>query len=770
MYLNNELAGIYRACVLSSKNEFYFSDYFFDETKLRRSDTSIECEGQRYWKPVIKFMVRVDLDGGLSATPDVSDYEPSPKEDTREKPKSSDDIVLPPGESIETSALQHQGSLWRNSTGTFDASLALNGRQYTQYGLFSLESYLSSSAGRFQGTLSDASWRRNFPQFGVTAILGVNTFSSAATSSTLYGLSVGSNEEAITKSTTLTIDGFADVPGRLQIRSGGTLVKEIPVTAGFFQIPAGGLPATPGTTGQYSLTLVDAAGRAVKTWDVFVPIAANALRAGATTWRVFAGSVQTTKNSGFFVSGRRNMGGGFVLRHGMTSRFSLEVAAVAAELGTSVGISGVYNAASWVSLTGSVGKGTGDMRLFTTSAGADFHVGDVGASVGMTRQSCYGVYLSTDSQATESSAACLNIRSNMYFPIPRLGRLNISRTVTMGGLSRGEQLGFAWAPPYTGRVSWSVYGNRQSYSGAKSYSLGVVMTIPFGTGGNLANTMNFSAGSIGNSTTYSASDRQNNQYSVGVDVNRTESSTSGNLRAGVSYNPWFGNYSANTLATSKGEVSVGISEVGEVVSAGRQILPMRSSDQGIAIVHLPQFPHVSLVDGDGNSHAVTNGGGYAALPATRTGWTNLKVSPDELPDNVEIKTALTGQVSDDWSAMRWEPVVRKVNRGWIHISLPDGSPVPLGSSVKFKGEDSPDYVLGAGDMYVANLPEREGGIELRYPGDVRRCIVRIPSGVKLNQNYTEDMPKFVCYSPALYRSEYEQHDSQVGSIGIDGDQ
>lgn len=91
----------------------------------------------------------------------------------------------------------------------------------------------------------------------------------------------------------------------------------------------------------------------------------------------------------------------------------------------------------------------------------------------------------------------------------------------------------------------------------------------------------------------------------------------------------------------------------------------------------------------------------------------------------------------------------------------------MGSTLHLSGEDV-DYVLGNGEVFFENLPMDSGSAELRYPGDTGRCVVRLPGGVKLNQNYSDTMPKFVCYSPAQYRSEYEGSDSKTSAVYPDG--
>ncbi|WP_155740369.1 hypothetical protein [Burkholderia territorii] len=737
VYINNELAGVYAVCVRPGSQDYYFSNEFYNDVRVQRSDQILECDGQSYWKPLISFVAN-GATGTLSGAAKPSDYVREADAVTNEQTNFS--VDWPPGSLSSASVFQHQVGLWRDPAGGVNTTLNLSGKQYSPAGLFAVDGYLSSQNGRFQGYLSDASWKRNYPQLGLSSRVGVNTFSSSGTSTTLYGAVLGTNDDAVLANTTQTLDGFADVPGRLQIRSGGTLVREVPVSAGFFQIPAVGLPVTGGAMGQYTLTLIDNAGRVVRTWDAFVPVGTNLLRPGGNNWRIFAGQIEGSLTRTSMLSGPRNLGGGFVYRRGLTSTLTAEISALLAEHVRGAGTSADFVPASWISFSGGATKYWGNVLPSTAFVYTDLHSTYAGANVGYTSQDCNSQYY-----GSKVGNRCQNLRTSIYLAYAPLGRLTVLRTATIGASPRAESLGLNWATPNFGRVSLSVYGTRQAYEGSASYSAGILATISLNRG-----TMTDGATFTGNTSTYTSSytvtDTRDNQYTLGADVTHNATNTTGDLRASVQHSAWHGIYQGNSVVTNRGDVTLGVTETGALVMSDGVITPTRISDQGYAIVHLQDLPNVTLEDGIGVSRAVTNHDGYAVLPAARDGLQDLRVAPEDIPDGLNVRSALVGKVSDDWSAMLWTPSVRHVNHGWIRLMRPNGDPLPMGSMLRF-GDEEPDFVLGHGELFASDLPIDPRDIEVRMPGDTSRCTVHFPGSIKLQQNYASDMPEFVCVSP-----------------------
>lgn len=749
VYLNSELVGLYTVCMPGEGNEVYLSAEFFEKVRLRRSGASLGCQGQTFFKPSVPFL-RIDARQTVSASVQPSDYEtdadtpdPDGAPGTAGMDASATAGTAGPGTMVGASVLQHEVGLWRNPDGTINSTLGLAGRQYSGQGLFSLEGYVSSSAGRTQGYLSDASWKKNFPELGVYGRLGVNTFASTGSTTTLYGLVVGTDDVASAANTAQSIDGFADVPGRIQIRSRGTLVKEIAVPAGFFRIPASGLPYSPGAPGQYTLSLVDDSGRVVRTWDVFLPVGAQMLRPGTSNWKVFGGQIETDQVRRTLMSGPRNVGAGFVYRRGITPTVSAETSGIVGERTHGAGLEADYVPLPWLTVNGGATRYWGDVLGSSAFTGVDLHAAHLGVYTGYTRQSCNTQYFGTE----VSRGQCQNLLTNAYASFEGLGRLSLLRRATLGGSPRASSVGFNWTPPAWKRVSLSLYGTRQEYDGSPSYSFGLMANISLDRG-TLSNTASFAGRSSSTySTSYLVADARNNQYSLGADVSRSTSNTTGDLRASAQTSPWFGTYQANAMVNNRGQVSLGLNESGALLMAQGEPMFTRQSDTGFAVVHLKDLGGMTLEDGSGVVRAVTNRDGYAAVPASRGDAPQLKVSADEMPDGVDIRGALLGRVTDDWTATLWKPEVRYVNHGWIRLRFPAGNALPMGSMLILENEE-PAYVLGNGEVFVPNLPAQPLEAQVRMPGDTGRCAVRFPGELKLGQSYAPQMPEFVCTPPA----------------------
>ncbi|MGP8431793.1 hypothetical protein ACT2FY_01105 [Paraburkholderia fungorum] len=736
VYVNGELVGFYQACIHDS-NDVYLPNAFFMQVRLRRSVEHVECSGKNFWKPSVPF-VRNDAKDMLSASVQATDYAPDVETLSENHADTQVYSNQQPNVITDASVLQHQLGLWRNPAGSIDATLQVSAREYSSVGLFSLEGYASSNAGRFQSYVSDASWKKNDPQLGIVSRIGVNTFSSGGSTTTLYGLVVGTDGESNATSTSQFLDGFADVPGRIQIRSAGTLIKEVVVSAGYFQIPASGLPVNAGSPGQYTLSLVDDSGRIVRTWDVFIPVRGQLLRQGTSTWKVFSGQVENNQVPNSTFSGPLNLGVGFVYRRGINSQLTAEVSAIGGQRSSGVGASADFVPTSWVSFNGGATKHWGDVLSSTAFAGIDLHANNVGIYSGYTRQSCYAQYLGAN-----VNGQCENLRASLYAALPAAGRISLLRTATIGNSPKASSLGLNWTPPSVGRVSLSAYATRQIYNNSQFNSFGVLTTIPLDRA-QITSTTNFAGSDTQSySTSYVTSDAANNQYQLGADVNHNPIGMTGDLRGSAQFTPWFGSYLVSAQVSNVGQVTAGLSESGAVVLTHGQAMFTRQSDSGFAIVHLPELGGLTLEDGVGFPKAVTTHDGYAVVPASRGELPLLKVSVDELPGDVDIGDPLVGRIADDWTATLWEHNVRRVNHGWVRLQWMDGTPLPVGSVVLL-GEGEPTYVLDDGTVFIRDFPVGLSEAEVRLPGARGRCSVKFPSSLILKQAYMQDTPKIVC--------------------------
>ncbi|MBR7784508.1 hypothetical protein, partial [Undibacterium luofuense] len=72
------------------------------------------------------------------------------------------------------------------------------------------------------------------------------------------------------------------------------------------------------------------------------------------------------------------------------------------------------------------------------------------------------------------------------------------------------------------------------------------------------------------------------------------------------------------------------------------------------------------------------------------------------------------------------------------------SDVPLGASIQGKEGEDPLIVLNGGELYFPDLPSATRTLQVSLPGDIARCTVDLPEGLKLNQANTPEKPQFVC--------------------------
>ncbi|WP_157639157.1 hypothetical protein [Burkholderia ubonensis] len=737
VYLNDELAGVYPVCSVGTSGEPYLSQEFFDKVKLRPTSQTLVCDGLTFWKPEAHF-TRIDAKNMIAATVSPSDYL-SPAAVSSVETNGSGDEAKTPSQEVNATTLHHELGLWRDQVGTNSATLSLNGRQYSPYGLFAVEGYSSTYAGSTRGYVSDASWKRDFPTLGVSGKVGVNTVATTGMSSTLYGLVVGSDEEVVQANTAQSLEGFADVPGKLVISSQGTVVKEIPVSAGYFNIPASSLPSVSGAGGYYTLSLIDQSGRVVRTWNAFIPVGTQLVREGHSTWKVFAGQIEgnTARNS--LIQGSRNLGGGLQYQYGITSNLTGEISGLMAEHSRGVGVAANFVPTPWLSMNGGWSHYSGDLIASNQYVNVDLHPGDLNLSAGYSSQLCNQSYLTAN-----SVGRCRNVNLRASEGFPYIGRVTLLGTSTIGTSPRATSYGFSWSPSSLGRVNLSLYGTWQRYANTPSYSIGATATFSLGSGQILASTNYSGSDSSTYSTAYSTANSGPTQYSLGSNINRAASGTSGDLNGTVRYNPWYGNYQANAQLNSHGQVGVGVNESGTLLMTQGEFMATQAPDDGgYAIVHLPEMKHVSLEDGSGRRLGVTNGDGYAAFAATVYGAPDVRVPADELPENVVVSDRLTGKISRPWSAQLWQPTIRHVNHGWIRLVTSKGEPVQLGSMLTLDGIH-PNYVLANGEVFIDDLPLQAINVDVHLPQSVGRCHVKFPGDVKLNENFSSDHPQFVC--------------------------
>lgn len=747
VYLNSNLIGYFPVCIIHASNDFFFEDSFFEQVNLLKSTSTVQCLGHLYTKPLISF-VRNDVAGTLSATTTPNDFIPlssQPSGSAVQENEARAKTVV-----IQASSVQHALGLSYDATGA-NMTLGAAGQYYSDAGMFEIDGSAASESGKTQSYISDLNWKRHFADTATNASFGLTSISAPGSAVRLYGFVLASDEDTRSNNATQSISGFAEVFGKVQVRSRGLLLKEVPVAVGNFSISMGDLPVSSGAVGQYTLDLVDDAGKIVRSWDVFVPFGARLLRPGRANWSVYTGQIESNISNNSLLGGPQNLGAGFILSYGVNPWLTADTFSVLSSHVKGTGLAVTAAPVKWMSATaGQARYAEAEKGGMTTYGGVELHTDYVGLSTNFTRLSCAAQYAGRSS-ATSSLAGgqCSNVNFSLYAVYDLFGRLSLQHGKNNGALSGTSSLGLSWSPPPIGNVSLSLYGSRATdttSTTAPSTSYGFSVSLPLGRG-QLVNTANYSSpNSIDVSTTYQESINTRFQYSLTADAGNSSNSS---LRGTADYSPWYGNFQTYAQIGQNGQQSIGLNESGALVFARNQVLVTQQSQQGYAIVHLDKINDLALENGAGERQTVVNKHGYAALPVARGSEPNVRVAAEEMPDNINIAGELVGHISDNWQATLWEPIVRTVNKGWARLIFSKGNPVQIGATLRLKRGEEPTYVLSGGDIYFNDFPANEKHVEVILSGSAGRCFVDFPDDVQLKQSYVTDRPEFTCVTSSL---------------------
>ncbi|MBR7780221.1 fimbria/pilus outer membrane usher protein [Undibacterium rugosum] len=727
IYMNGNLLGSYSVCQLGGRGEVYLSPSFFGQVRLKSDPKKVICDGESYQKISAHFKVNVpEKHLEIEATP--TDFMAATMETNKKEPERK----TQPAPVVPAMALQHSLSFWNSLTAGDSLSGALSGQYYSKVGLFSVDGQFSKDSSGFQQNLTDASWRRHFSEYGIDSRFGLNNFWAAGTGLRLYGLSVGSDLNSISNNSGIFIDGFADVPGRLQIRSRGVLLKDMQVGAGYFSVSGATLMNSMGGNGLYTLTLLDINDRVVKNWDVFVPVGAQILRPGAYDWKFFVGDVRNNLSGNAIGLHSDHLSAGLAYRYGVSRQLSVELMGVIGSGTRGGAIAFAYTPVSWLTLNGNTSNFSGtDSPTLSSYLGGSVTKGNLTATLGVTRQLCF-------MSVVDSGDNCNMLQSSVTYFSEKMGRFNFQSNRQLSGIENSNT-GLSWSLPAWRKMNLSFFANQHRSFGSVANSFGLNLSMPFGSGQLSAGAYRSDVTTL--TTNYSRAVNNELQYSIGADIQPGNSDSSA-VRASASYNPWYGNYIVNANAGSLSQ-SFGAGESGALIVSQGQMMVSKRSDENYAILHVPELGGVTIENSFGQRVAVANKNGYAAIPVASGNIPVLKVAEEQLPDNIEVKDS-TALKFDYWQAAMWKPSVTQVNRGWLKLILANGSDVPLGASIQGKEGEDPLIVLNGGELYFPDLPSATRTLQVSLPGDIARCTVDLPEGLKLNQANTPEKPQFVC--------------------------
>lgn len=747
IYINRRPVGVFSVCTKLGSPQVFLPKSFYRTVMLKRSGETIDCEGIPFTRPHLTF----ERDDGrllLSATATPEDYTDESEDDTARGSTAAPARPVPSAATTAT-VLQHDLGLWASSSNrSANLSASLHASHYNDLGRLEASGSFSVDSGRFRGTFSNLGLQRYLPAWQANLAIGARSVNAAQQSLSLYGVLLESDDLAVGAPLRVerVLEGFADVPGRLSIHAGGILLRELPVSAGRFSIPVSSLGSVRNNSGDFTLTLHDASGTVLRRWSIFVPYQNRLLRTGDSTWKVFAGQIgRTGPMRSRHALDPSSPGVGAVYQRGLNASTTAEWLASLSQDGGRVGMSLYHVPVSWMSVSAAAGKvwrrkGESPPASFTLEA--DFRGEALGAGMGVSSRGCEADNVMRR-QLGRCTSAWVRARANL----DALGTVSAFAEQSLGGAGDTSSQGLAWDLPALGRSSVSLYANRTtSRRGESRYSVGATLTMPLDKGSIRSSLRHNGSGSSMASTTYLGQQGPDLSYALGAQTQLSAGERSSQLSGSMQYTPWFGAYGANLQLDRRGAF-LGLNESGTLVWSEGQLLVTRAGgEDSLAVIRAPEARGVK-VERAGQPQAVTNSNGYAAVFVGRGDQAELKLAASELGEDIKVGTHVVGKVERRWSAALWMPEVRKVNRGWMRLTLASGVAVPPGSLVHLAGAE-PSIVLDDGEVFIEEFPRGTSHAQILLPGNVARCDVELGSAALELKSNSIDTPNFICNPPS----------------------
>lgn len=742
VYINNQIVGLFSIC--SRPNDLlktYFGDDFFERVGLRPTTEFISCNGKKFsmlpslvTRNEAARTVRID---GLT-TKDFTNYRSEDADSVNDADRKNTNNK---GKQVNLPILGHSIGLWQDSSNHQTATAQLDGRMYTEHGMFLAEGSLASENGKEASQLQNLGWRRHISTWDADASVGVLSPQLVSSGLNITGVMIASDAASEQAAMARRIEGFAEVPGRIQIRSAGLLLKEIAVPAGNFS-----LPAPPSQSSVYTLTLVDDAGNKVRTWEIFAPSATRALASGVQKWGYFAGQINTPFNNTNGMSfNSDNLGGGGYLRRGLGGGVTLEGSAYSAAQSFGAGVGFDYEALPWLSLNGGATRSSinNQSTQLTNFAGFSLMANNASFFASWTENDCVTTTGSLLTWGTERSR-CLNLNTGLTFRISNSSSVNLRHAESLIG-PQIQTDSFQLSTSLTPKISLNSYGTQTTQFGVISYSAGIALNIALGNGQLNSSYQSSGPNTDSISLSYSDSVDRELRYSLSasspLNHGRTGTYTSGSMF----YTPWHGYYAGYLNQNSNGSSTLGLNETGALALIDGHILPTRPSSSGYAIIRLPELPNTTIEDTAGFVKTITNDAGIAIVPIARGEAQILRVAAEDLPLDLQLSTSLIGVAKEDWLALEWKSETKKVHPGWARLIRKEtGAPVRIGSMIRLEGVNEPAYVLNDGEVYFSDLPPDVESFEVRYPGDEGRCVVVKKDKTALNTNINSTKTELQC--------------------------
>ena len=183
-----------------------------------------------------------------------------------------------------------------------------------------------------------------------------------------------------------------------------------------------------------------------------------------------------------------------------------------------------------------------------------------------------------------------------------------------------------------------------------------------------------------------------------------------------------GTYTAG-VARSGGAIATRLDVSGGVAFLGGDAFPSRRIDQSFAVVRIPDYPNVRIY-ADNQPAGRTDARGNALIPRLRAYDNNLiSVEQRDLPMDASIGTLKLKVTPYLRSGMEVTFPIKHSRSATLTIRLDDGSPLPIGATVRVTGNGEQHVVGYDGEVYVVGLGPHN---RLRANWRGQDCDIEVP--------------------------------------------
>lgn len=588
-------------------------------------------------------------------------------------------------------------------------------------GLVSRAGYDESELARSTVRL-DSTWTVDFPERITSLRLGDSISRSAAgwgRSVRFGGIQYGTNyatRPGLVLLPQQAVSGSAVVPSTVDVFVNNALVSQQSVPAGPFSI--GNIPMMPGP-GMMQVVVRDMLGREQIIQQPFFGTS-FLLREGLNDFSFEAGALR--RNYGLLSSDYSDRFASGTWRRGFSNWFTGEVHAQASERSNrALGLGGAVLVGNLGVVNLSVAASDGE-RGQGHLVGLAFNRQGRIMSLGVRAQTASAEFWQLGLEPTERAPKLL-ADGFVGFSMGPWGAFSL-------GYVHQDYRDADRRPVRLATAGWSVSVARlfflglnftRSFEDDRTTTVGLFVNVPFGTYGNAsANTQRVKSPE-GTQTTGALALQKSLPPGEGWGY-RVRLDDAQNLQAGASYQNNVGTYSLD-VASQRGDVAVRAGVQGSLVTLGGEFFASRRSNDSFALVRVPGFPGVRVMNGN-LPVATTNEQGVAIVPRLLA-YQNNAISIDEQDLPLNAKVGELRQTAVPWyrSGVIIDFDVKRQLDAEILLIDEAGKPLAKGGRVRLEGSNEPFIITAGGRVYVTGLAPKNRLIVDQPGSPASRCVV-----------------------------------------------